>query len=154
MTPPKPTIGGERSTQAGYTRTVGSDTVCALRVRLPARLDASARGREAIRRFGRPESIPGDTMLVASELVSYALTRADPTDAEPIELRLDLEDTRAVIAVSWTADPRAREPELARARGDLYERLGLHIVGVLAERHEILAGGAWAELACPSPGGE
>lgn len=141
------------SSGAGYTPAVGSDTVCALRVRLPARVDASARGREAIRRFGRPGSIPGDAMLVASELVSYAITRADPTDAEPIELRLDLEDSRAVIVVSWTADPRVRESEFARTSGDLYERLGLHIVGILADRHEVLAGGAWAELACPSSGG-
>ncbi len=130
---------------------MATELVNALRVRLPAHADASAKAREAIRGID-PGWIVGDAMLIASELVSYAITRADPTEPEPIELRLDLEDERVLIAVVWAADTRSAQPEFRRAGGDIYERLGLHIVGVLAERCEILAGGAWAELARPSSG--
>ena len=131
----------------------GPDLTRATELRLPARADAPARARAAVREIladAVPKEIVDDVLLVVSELVSNVVMHAGLTAAGEIEFRL------------WT-DGRIRVEVKDRGRGfDRTEKppgpgprvgsRGLRLVEVLSSHWGIVEGDgvlAWAEVQLP-----
>jgi anti-sigma regulatory factor (Ser/Thr protein kinase) len=117
-----------------------------LRLRLPCDSQAPSAVREALRELD-VGWIAGDAMLVASELVTNAVVHSGCTDQELIDVRIELDPDRLLIAVR---DP-GTSGATAHVREDgTFGGMGLRVVEQLARRwrsersdgHHV-----WAELA-------
>jgi serine/threonine-protein kinase RsbW len=117
-----------------------------LRLQLPCDSHAPSAVREALRELD-VGWIVGDAMLVASELVTNAVVHSGCTEEELIDVRIELDRDRLLIAVR---DP-GTSGGTARVREDAtFGGMGLRVVEQLARRwrsersdgHHV-----WAELA-------